>query len=124
MSSNFVRILDRRNCAAGDGRLANDYIDEGYRQRIQRAEDATSFLTAQVARASVEVIAKSKQVQDLQRRYEGSLPEELEPNLAELGRLQNQLSMINQQLTAERLTPMAGGQPVAMTRAGTSGSGA
>jgi uncharacterized protein involved in exopolysaccharide biosynthesis len=95
--------------------LANDYIDEGYRQRIQRAEDATSFLSAQVARASVAVIAKSKQVQELQRRYQGSLPEELEPNLAELGRLQNQLSIINQQLTAERLTPMAGGQPVALT---------
>jgi len=95
--------------------LANDYIDEGYRQRIQRAEDATSFLSAQVARASVAVIAKSTQVQELQRRYQGSLPEELEPNLAELGRLQNQLSIINQQLTAERLTPMAGGQPVALS---------
>jgi len=95
--------------------LANDYIDEGYRQRIQRAEDATSFLSAQVARASVAVIAKSTQVQELQRRYQGSLPEELEPNLAELGRLQNQLSIINQQLTAERLTPMAGGQAVALS---------
>jgi succinoglycan biosynthesis transport protein ExoP len=95
--------------------LANNYIDEGYRQRIQRAEDATSFLTAQVARANAEAVAKSKQVQDLQRRYQGSLPEELEPNMAEMGRLQNQLSMINQQLTAERFTPMVGGQPVALT---------
>jgi len=95
--------------------LANDYIDEGYRERIQRAQDATRFLTAQVARANAELAAKGKQVQDLERRYEGSLPEELEPNLAELGRLQNQLSLINQQLTTQRLTPMAGGQPVALT---------
>jgi polysaccharide biosynthesis transport protein len=106
---------DRSIAQEVTAQLANDYIDEGYRQRIQRAEDATSFLSAQVARASVAVIAKSKQVQELQRRYQGSLPEELEPNLAELGRLQNQLSIINQQLTAERLTPMAGGQPVALT---------
>jgi uncharacterized protein involved in exopolysaccharide biosynthesis len=97
--------------------LANNYIDEGYRERIQRAEDATRFLTAQVARADTALVAKGKQVQDLERRYEGSLPEELEPNLAELGRLQNQLSMINQQLTTERLAPMAGGQPVALTPA-------
>jgi succinoglycan biosynthesis transport protein ExoP len=95
--------------------LANNYIDEAYRQRIQRAEDATRFLTAQVARAKAEVVAKSTQVQDLQRRYQGSLPEELEPNLAEMGRLQNQLSMINQQLAAERLTPMAGNQAVPLT---------
>lgn len=95
--------------------LANNYIDEGYRERIQRADDATRFLTAQVARSDAELVAKGKQVQDVERRYEGSLPEELEPNLAELGRLQNQLSMINQQLTTQRLTPMAGGQAVAMT---------
>jgi len=95
--------------------LAKNYIDEGYRERIQRADDATRFLTAQVARSSAELTAKGKQVQDLERRYEGSLPEELEPNLAELGRLQNQLSMINQQITTERLTPMVGGQTVAMT---------
>jgi succinoglycan biosynthesis transport protein ExoP len=95
--------------------LANNYIDEAYRQRIKRAEDATRFLTAQVASANAEVVAKSKEVQDLQRRYQGSLPEELEPNMAEMGRLQNQLSMINQQLTSERLTPLAGGQPVPST---------
>ncbi len=95
--------------------LANNYIDEGYRERIQRAEDATRFLAAQSARANAELAAKGKQVQDLERRYEGSLPDELEPNLAELARLQNQLSMIDQQLTTQRLIPMAGGQPVALT---------
>jgi polysaccharide biosynthesis transport protein len=95
--------------------LADNYIYEGYRERIQRAEDATLFLTAQVTRADIELTAKGKQVRDLERRYEGSLPEELEPNMAELGRLQNQLSMINQQLTTQRLMPMAGGQPLALT---------
>ena len=95
--------------------LANNYINEGYRERIQRADDATRFLTAQVARSNAELVAKGKQVQDVERKYEGSLPEELEPNLAELGRLQNQLSMVNQQLTTQHYTPMAGGQVVAMT---------
>jgi succinoglycan biosynthesis transport protein ExoP len=92
--------------------LTTDYIEEGYQQRIKRAEDATRFLTAQVARAKTELEAKSKQVQELQRHYQGSLPEELEPNMAELGRLENQLGMINQQLTTERLSPMAVGQLV------------
>jgi uncharacterized protein involved in exopolysaccharide biosynthesis len=95
--------------------LAKNYIDEGYRERIQRADDATRFLTTQVARSDSELEAKGKQVQEIERRYQGSLPEELEPNLAELGRLQNQLSMINQQLTTQRLTPTAGGQAVAMS---------
>ena len=96
--------------------LTTDYIEEGYQQRIKRAEDATRFLTAQVARAKTELEAKSKQVQELQRHYQGSLPEELEPNMAELGRLQNQLGMINQQLTTERLSPMAVGQLVPLHR--------
>jgi len=95
--------------------LANNYIGEGYRERIQRTEDATRFLTAQVVRANADLEAKGKEVRELERRYEGSLPEELEPNMAEMGRLQNQLSMTNQQLTTQRLMPMAGGQPVAMT---------
>lgn len=119
LSPNVLKISfeypNRNTAQRVTDQLANIYIDEGYRQRIQRAEDATNFLTAQVARANAEVVAKNKQVQDLQRRYQGSLPEELEPNLAEMGRLQNQLSMINQQLTAEHLTPMAGGQPVPLT---------
>lgn len=95
--------------------LANDYIDEGYRQGIQRAEDATRFVTAQVGRASTALAAKSKQLQDLQRRYQGSLPDELEANMTEMGRLENQLSMINQQLAAGSLAPLAGGQPVPLT---------
>jgi polysaccharide biosynthesis transport protein len=95
--------------------LADNYIDEGYLGRIERAEEATRFLTTQVTRAEVELTAKGKQVRDLERRYEGSLPEELEPNMAELGRLQNQLSMINQQLTTQRIMPMASGQSVALT---------
>jgi succinoglycan biosynthesis transport protein ExoP len=95
--------------------LADNYIGEGYRERIQRAEDATRFLTAQVARANADLEAKGNGVRELERRYEGSLPEELEPNMAEMGRLQNQLSMTNQQLTTQRLMPMAGGRPVAQT---------
>jgi polysaccharide biosynthesis transport protein len=95
--------------------LANSYIDEGYNERIQRAKDATGFLAAQVARANSELADKSKQLHDVERRYEGSLPEELEPNLAELGRLQNQLSLINQQIATQRMNPMAAGQTVAST---------
>jgi len=95
--------------------LADNYIGEGYRERIQRADDATRFLTAQVARANADLEAKGNEVRELERRYEGSLPEELEPNMAEMGRLQNQLSMTNQQLTTQRLMPMAGGRAVALT---------
>ena len=95
--------------------LADNYIDEGYRERIERAADATRFLTAQVAHANAGLEAKGKEVRELQRRYAGSLPEELEPNMAELGRLQNQLSMTDQQLTTQRLMPMAGGLAVART---------
>ncbi len=106
---------DRKTVQRVTEQLANNYIDEGYRERIERAENATRFLTTQVVRASAELAAKGRQLQELERRYEGSLPEELEPNLTELGRLQNQLSLINQQLTTARLNPLAVGQPVALT---------
>jgi polysaccharide biosynthesis transport protein len=106
---------DAKNAQLVTQELADSYINEGYNERIQRAKDATAFLAAQVARSSADLGVKTRQIQDLERRYEGSLPEELEPNLAEMGRLQNQLSLINQQIATQHLTPIAGGQAVAST---------
>lgn len=93
--------------------LSNSYIEEGYRERIQRADDATRFLAGQVSQARNRLDAKDSQIKDLERRYEGSLPQELEPNLAELERLQDRLAVINQQVAVERGMPMAPGQNVA-----------
>ncbi len=96
--------------------LADSYIDEGYQDRIQRADDAVRFLQTQVAQARAKLDQKGGQIQDLKRRYAGSLPEELQANVAQLDRLQEQLNMINQQLLSARAAPMmGGGQAVALS---------
>ena len=85
--------------------LADSYVDEGYRERIERAHDATRFLSSQAGEARSRLDAKDSEIKELERQYEGSLPEELGPNLAELARLQDQLSMIDQQMLTERVAP-------------------
>jgi uncharacterized protein involved in exopolysaccharide biosynthesis len=95
--------------------LSESYVEEGYRERIQRADDATRFLAGQVKQVRSQLDAKDSQIKELERRYEGSLPEELEPNLAELARLQDRLSMINEQLATEPLIPVAPGESAATT---------
>jgi succinoglycan biosynthesis transport protein ExoP len=95
--------------------LSDRYVEEGYHERIQRAHDATQFLTNQADQVGGKLQTVDSQIKELERRYEGSLPQELEPNLAQLGRLQDQLNMINQQMTmaADRVIPIAPGQGVA-----------
>jgi uncharacterized protein involved in exopolysaccharide biosynthesis len=93
--------------------LADSYVEEGYRERIQRAHDATRFLTNQASEVRGRLDTADGNIKALEGRYEGSLPQELEPNLAQLGRLQDQLDAINQQLATNRVIPMAVGQNVA-----------
>jgi succinoglycan biosynthesis transport protein ExoP len=97
--------------------LADTYVEEGYRERIRRTDDAVRFLTGQVAQVDARLEAKDSQIKQLEQRYEGSLPQELEPNLAELARLQDQLSMINQELTTEHVIPLAAGPTLATSPA-------
>jgi len=93
--------------------LASVYIDEAYRERVERADDTLRFLAAQVTQTRAKLDAKSNQVKDIERRYEGSLPAELEANLAEVARLQDQLTSLNQQLATEHMVTMGSGQAVA-----------
>ena len=93
--------------------LASVYIAEAYRERIERADDTLRFLEAQVTQTRAKLDAKSNQVKDIERRFEGSLPAELEANLAEVARLQDQLTELNQQLVTERMVTVGSGQAVA-----------
>ncbi len=93
--------------------LASIYIAEAYSERIQRADDTLRFLSAQVAETRAKLDAKSNQVKEIERRYEGSLPSELEANLAEVARLQDRLNALNQQQITERMVNVGTGQTVA-----------
>jgi protein tyrosine kinase modulator len=90
--------------------LADSFVNEGFRERSDRAREATQFLRNQVEWAKARLAAKDTTIKELERRYEGSLPQDLEPNLTELGRLQDQLVIINQQIVAQRMVPIAQGQ--------------
>ena len=92
--------------------LASIYIAEAYSERIERADDTLRFLSAQVAETRAKLDAKSNQVKEIERRYEGSLPSELEANLAEVARLQDRLTGLNQQQITERMVSIGSGQTV------------
>jgi uncharacterized protein involved in exopolysaccharide biosynthesis len=93
--------------------LADNYVEEGYRERIERAHDATRFLSNQAEEARSRLDAKDNENKELERQYQGSLPDELGPNLAELARLQDQLNMIDRQMLAERVAPITSAAGVA-----------
>src|SRR5262249_14016893 len=109
------QYTDRATAQKVTAALADNYIEEGYRERIQRAEEATKFLATQVAQESSRLEAKSSELKELERRYQGSLPEELDANLGEISRLESQLSTINQQIALDRAMPVAGGQSVTLS---------
>jgi len=109
------QYTDRATAQKVTAALADNYIEEGYRERIQRAEEATKFLATQVAQESSRLEAKSSELKELERRYQGSLPEELDANLGEISRLESQVNTINQQIALDRAMPVAGGQSVSLS---------
>lgn len=79
--------------------LARRLIEEGQKEKSDRAADATRFLQTQVARARAQLDLKAEQKKALEQRYQGSLPEELPANLEQLDRLEDQLRMLNERMS-------------------------
>jgi polysaccharide biosynthesis transport protein len=94
--------------------LARLYIEESFKDRIQRADDTARFLQNQATQARARLDHKEQQIKQLEQQYTGSLPEELEPNLAELGRLEDRLNAIKEQIAIQHGMPIPG-QPLVLS---------
>jgi succinoglycan biosynthesis transport protein ExoP len=93
--------------------LADIYVEEGYLERIQRAHDAARFLAKQATEVRGRLDTADSQIKELEQRYQGSLPQELESNLGEISRLQDQLNLINQQIASTHAIPPVSAQGIA-----------
>ena len=79
-------------------RLATLFIDENLKLREQYAEGTSDFLTHELSGAKYNLEQQEKTLKEFKEDHMGSLPEQLDPNLRSLDRLQNDLQSINNDL--------------------------
>lgn len=94
--------------------LTRIYIDQGYQDRIQRAVDAARFVATQVSQTNARLAQEDAEIGQFQRRYQGSLPQDLETNSNQLSRLEDRLQAVDEKLNTPNLNPVTG-QQIAMT---------
>lgn len=86
--------------------LADGFINEDLRERSGQALAASQFLQDQVISARSKLDEKTKQIETYKTRYAGSLPEDLELNLQQLDRLQDQLAAATREMSVvQRVSP-------------------
>ena len=104
------RGRDPQTVAVVTNTLASFYIEENLRARERQATGTAEFLKLQLADAKRRLDAQEARMGELQRRYLGELPQQLQGNLATLDSLNAQLRINsdNQVRLAERRDTVAG----------------
>ena len=83
-------------------RIATLFIDETVKSRGQQVEDAVDFLDAQVRDSQAELERKDEALRRFKEQRMGTLPEQLQTNLATLGMLQRELQVNQESLIFAR----------------------
>lgn len=83
-------------------RLASLFIEEASQSRSRQVEDASAFIEEELEAARGELVAKEEALRAFKERYMGSLPEQLNANLATLRRLQLEQQGVEQSLQSAR----------------------
>jgi len=83
-------------------RLASLFIDEASQSRSRQVEDASAFILEELETARKELEEQEVALRRFKERYMGSLPEQLNSNLATLQRLQLEQQATEQSLQAAR----------------------
>jgi polysaccharide chain length determinant protein (PEP-CTERM system associated) len=105
-------------------RLANLFIEETLRSREQQVEGAVDFLVTQVADARKEVEKKDEALRRYKETRLGSLPEQLQTNLATLSMTQQEMQTVEESLIFARAKRDALARRRPVTSTVTSPSGA
>jgi polysaccharide chain length determinant protein (PEP-CTERM system associated) len=81
---NTFRLLfrhdDSKLAAAVANRLANDFIEEHIRERVQVSNDTSEFIEAELARLAVQIQDVEARIAQVKGENPGRLPEDLEAN--------------------------------------------
>jgi polysaccharide chain length determinant protein (PEP-CTERM system associated) len=114
------RGRDPQTVAVVTNTLASFYIEENLKARERQATGTAEFLKIQLADAKRRLDAQEARMGELQRRYLGELPQQLQTNLATLDSLNGQLRINsdNQVRLGERRDTIAGQLAQAKLNAG------
>jgi succinoglycan biosynthesis transport protein ExoP len=104
------RGRDPQTVAVVTNTLASFYIEENLKARERQATGTAEFLKVQLSDAKRRLDEQEARLGELQRRYLGELPQQLQGNLATLDSLNGQLRINNDNLIrlAERRDQVAG----------------
>jgi polysaccharide biosynthesis transport protein len=87
-------------------RLADAFLNEDLRQRNSQALAASQFFQDQVTNARSKLDEKTKEIEAYKTRNAGSLPQDLEFNLQQLDRLEQQLAATTRDMSVvQRVSP-------------------
>ncbi|WP_447603627.1 GumC family protein [Nitrospira sp. Nam80] len=86
-------------------RVAAKFIEQNLRMREQTAEGTTEFFDEEVVRSKAELERKEDEISQFKSVHMGKLPQQIEPNLRALDRLQSELNAGNETIrrTSDRL---------------------
>jgi succinoglycan biosynthesis transport protein ExoP len=114
------RGADPQTVALVTNTLASFYIEENLKARERQASGTADFLRVQLQDAKKRLDEQEARMGDLQRRYMGELPQQLQSNLAGLDAMNMQLRMNNdnQIRLAERRDQLAAQLAAARAEAG------
>jgi succinoglycan biosynthesis transport protein ExoP len=77
-------------------RVAAKFIEQNLRMREETAEGTTEFFDEEVVRAKAELERKENEISQFKAAHMGKLPQQIEPNLRALDRLQSELNAGNE----------------------------
>ena len=85
-------------------RLAYTFIEENLKLRDQLTQTTTSFIETQLQEAARELEKQEEALRAFKAEHKGSLPDQLNANLATLSRLENQLTSINESIDRSKIS--------------------
>jgi len=84
-------------------RLSELFIATSLAERTRSAVHTREFLEQSVAQTEQRLTAKEKEIEQVEKRFAGSLPEQLAENISELGRLQEEERSVNDRIAAQEV---------------------
>lgn len=91
---------DRRLAMLTTSKLASYFIDENLRIREQQAVGTSDFLDSQLQETKQKLEAQENLVKQYRIRYMGQLPQQLDANINNLNRLQDQYRSVSESIRA------------------------
>ena len=79
-------------------RVSAKFIEQNLRMREETAEGTTEFFDEEVVRAKAELERKENEISEFKSGHMGKLPQQIEPNLRALDRLQSELNAGNESI--------------------------